>query len=148
MARQFIYQMDRLTKRLPNGKELLSNFRLSFYPGAKIGIIGHNGAGKSTILRIMCGEDTDFDGHTWLDPDAKVGYLPQEPRLDPNLNVRENIEKGLGDIQDLLNAYEAINDKFAEPDADFDALIDEQADLQDKIDAVDGWDLSRKTKQV
>jgi energy-dependent translational throttle protein EttA len=144
MARQYIYQMEHLTKRLPDGRELLSNFRLSFFPGAKIGIIGHNGAGKSTILKIMAGLDTEYDGHTWLDPDAKVGYLPQEPQLDPELNVRENIEKGLGKVQELLNAYEAINDRFAEPDADFDALIDEQAELQDQIDAIGGWDLSRK----
>ena len=91
MAQQYIYQMERLTKRLDDGRELLSNFWLSFYHGAKIGIIGHNGSGKSTILRIMAGVDKEYDGHTWIEPEAKIGYLRQEPVLDPHLNVRQNV---------------------------------------------------------
>ena len=124
----------------------MSNLWLSFYPGAKIGIIGANGAGKSTILKIMASVEKEFDGTTWLDPDAKIGYLPQEPQLDENLTVRENVELGLSHIKNLLTAYDAVNDKFADPDADFDALINEQAELQDKIDAANGWDLQRTTE--
>jgi sulfate-transporting ATPase len=146
MARQYIFQMQGLTKILPDGRELLSNLWLSFYPGAKIGIIGANGAGKSTILKIMAGIEKEFDGTTWLDPDAKIGYLPQEPQLDETLTVRENVELGLSHIKNLLTAYDAVNDKFADPDADFDALINEQAELQDKIDAANGWDLQRTTE--
>ena len=92
LSKQFIYQMHRLTKRLDSGRELLQSFNLSFFPGAKIGIIGHNGAGKSTILRIMAGIDQEYDGNTWIDPTATIGYLPQEPKLDPALDVRGNVE--------------------------------------------------------
>ena len=95
MARQYIYQMQGLTRRLGTGRELLSNIWLSFYPGAKIGIIGANGAGKSTLLRIMAGVDTDIEGTVWRDPDARVGYLRQEPQLDPALDVRGNVEQGV-----------------------------------------------------
>ena len=120
---------------------------LSFYPGAKIGIIGHNGAGKSTTLRIMAGIDTEFDGHVWLDPDAKVGYLRQEPELDPNLTVRQNVERGLAHLRELLDAYDQVNADFetvdyGDPDA-MDALLEKQANLQDAIDAADAWELDR-----
>ena len=147
VAKQYIYQMERLTKRTGDGRELLSNFWLSFYPGAKIGIIGHNGSGKSTILRIMAGIDTEFDGHVWLDPDAKVGYLRQEPELDPTLNVRQNVERGLAHLRALLDAYDQVNADFetvdyGDPDA-MDALLEKQANLQDAIDAADAWELDR-----
>ena len=146
MAQQFIYQMQGLTKHLDNGKELLSDFRLSFYPGAKIGIIGHNGAGKSTILRIMAEVDTEFDGHTWKDPDAKVGFLSQEPRLDSSLNVRENVELGLGELRTLLKEYDAVNAAFetVESDDEMDKLINRQAELIDALDAADAWEVDRK----
>ena len=144
MAQQYIFQMERLTKRLDDGRELLSNFWLSFYHGAKIGIIGHNGAGKSTILRIMAGIDSDYEGRAWLDPEAKVGFLPQEPQLDPNLNVRENVEQGLAHLKSLLTEYDQINEAFETIDyEEMDALLERQASVQDAIDASDAWDLDR-----
>jgi ATP-binding cassette ChvD family protein len=144
MAQQYIFQMERLTKRLDDGRELLNNFWLSFYPGAKIGIIGHNGAGKSTILRIMAGIDKDFEGRAWLDPEAKVGFLQQEPQLDPALNVRQNVEQGLANLRSLLNEYDKINEAFETIDfEEMDALLERQAAVQDAIDAADAWDLDR-----
>ena len=143
MAQQFIYQMQGLKKSAPDGKQILKGIWLSYFPGAKIGVVGPNGAGKSTLLRIMAGEDTDYDGETWIDPEATVGYLPQEPALDPSLTVRGNIELGLKEIKDLLVRFDAVNEAFADPDADFDALIAEQGELQDKIDAANGWELDR-----
>ena len=135
--------MNRLTKRLDNGKELLSDFRLSFYPGAKIGIIGANGAGKSTILKIMAGIDTEFDGHTWIDPNAKIGYLPQEPQLDPNKDVRGNVMDGVAEIKTLIDRYNQVMDMWADPDADYEKIGQEQAELEDKIAATDAWSLDR-----
>ena len=148
MAKQFIFQMNRLTKRLPDGRELLSNFGLSFYPGAKIGIIGANGAGKSTILKIMAGVDTDFEGHTWRDPSATVGYLQQEPKLDPSKTIRENVEEGLAELKNLLNEFDEVNERFAEvmTDDEMDALLNKQAELQDQLDAADAWELDRKVE--
>lgn len=143
MAQQFIYQMQGLKKFTPDGKEVLRGIWLSFFPGAKIGVVGPNGAGKSTLLRIMAGLDTEFQGETWIDPKAKIGYLPQEPRLDESLDVRGNIELGLKEVRDLMIEFDAVSAGFAEPDADFDALIARQAELQDQIDAVDGWNLDR-----
>ncbi|MCB9675741.1 MAG: energy-dependent translational throttle protein EttA [Alphaproteobacteria bacterium] len=145
MARQFIYQMQGLTKYLDNGKEVLKGISLSFYPDAKIGIIGHNGAGKSTLLRIMAGLDDEFQGRTWVDPSAKVGYLPQEPQLDETKTVRENIEAGLSEWRDLLQRFEEVSAKFAEEltDDQMEKVIEEQAALQDKIDAAGAWDIDR-----
>ncbi|MCA9570562.1 MAG: energy-dependent translational throttle protein EttA, partial [Myxococcales bacterium] len=145
MARQFIYQMQGLRKFLDNGKEVLKGISLSFYPDAKIGIIGHNGAGKSTLMRVMAGIDQDYQGHCWIDPDAKVGYLPQEPQLDETKTVRENIELGLGEWRALLDRFEAVSAKFAEElsDEEMDKVIEEQAVLQDKIDAAGAWDIDR-----
>lgn len=146
MAQQFIYSMKGLRKVTGDGREILKNIWLSFFPGAKIGVIGPNGAGKSTLLRIMAGLDTDVDGETWIDPNAKVGYLPQEPKLDPTLDVKGNIELGLGEIKVLMDRYEEINEAFADPDLDPDKmneLIEEQGELGEKIDAVNGWDLER-----
>jgi energy-dependent translational throttle protein EttA len=140
--------MQGLTKRLDTGRELLSNFWLSFYPGAKIGIIGQNGAGKSTILRIMAQMDKEYEGTTWLDPSAKVGFLTQEPKLDPSMDVRGNVEKGLAHLRALLDEYDAVNDKFAEPmsDDEMDQLFVRQGELQDAIDAAEGWELDRKVE--
>jgi ATP-binding cassette ChvD family protein len=148
MAKQFIFQMNNLTKRLPDGRELLSNFGLSFYPGAKIGIIGANGAGKSTILKIMAGVDTEFDGNTWKDPSATVGYLQQEPKLDPEKTIKENVEEGLSELRNLLKEFDAVNERFAEvmTDDEMDALLTKQANLQDAIDAADAWELDRKVE--
>ncbi len=135
--------MQGVDKILPDGRTILKPTHLSFFPDAKIGVIGHNGAGKSTVLRIMAGLDEATNGTTWLKSGARVGYLPQEPNLDPNLTVRENIEKGVGEIRDLLKRFEEVSEAFGDPDADFDKLCTEQAALQDKIDAANAWDLDR-----
>ncbi|MFT4625061.1 MAG: sulfate-transporting ATPase [Myxococcota bacterium] len=145
MARQYIFQMRDLRKVLGDGTEILKGIHLSFYPGAKIGVIGANGSGKSTLLRIMAGVDTDYLGHTWRDPDADVGYLEQEPKLDPALTVRQNIELGVHHLRDLMNRYEALNERFADEmsDADMDALLEEQGKLTDAIDAANAWEVDR-----
>jgi len=145
LAREFIYQMEGLRKMTPAGKTILDGIWLSFYPGAKIGVIGPNGAGKSTILRVMAGIDKEHDGETWIDPKAKVGFLPQEPQLDPELDVRGNIELGLAEVRQLLDRFDEVSARFGEElgDDEMNALIEEQGELQDKIDAVDGWELDR-----
>jgi sulfate-transporting ATPase len=145
VARQYIFQMRDLRKVLGDGTEILKGIHLSFYPGAKIGVIGANGSGKSTLLRIMAGVDTDYLGHTWRDPDADVGYLEQEPKLDPALTVRQNIELGVHHLRDLMNRYEALNERFADEmsDADMDALLEEQGKLTDAIDAANAWEVDR-----
>ncbi len=144
-AYQYVFVMQNLTKVFPNGKELFKGITLSFLPGAKIGVLGVNGAGKSTLLKIMAGVDKDFNGEAWAAEGVKVGYLEQEPQLDPNKNVMENIMDGLGETRDLLKRYEEVSMKFAEEmtDDEMNALIEEQAALQEKIDACDGWDLER-----
>ncbi|MBT3219223.1 MAG: energy-dependent translational throttle protein EttA [Proteobacteria bacterium] len=145
MARQFIYQMQGLRKILNNGDEVLKGIWLSFYPGAKIGVIGPNGSGKTSVIRVMAGVDKDFEGHTWIDPDAKVGYLAQEPHLDTNLTVKENIELGVHKQRQLLDRYEEVSELFADEmtDDEMEALINEQAEIQDQIDAGNLWDLDR-----
>ena len=146
MAYQYVYVMKGLSKVYPNGKKVLDNVWLSFYPGAKIGVLGPNGAGKSTLLRIMAGLDTEFGGEAWVADGARVGYLPQEPQLDPALTVEQNVTQGLGGTKDLLDRFETVSNKLGEvtdPD-EMQALIDEQAQLQERIDAVNGWDLSRQ----
>ncbi len=143
MANEFIYQMHQVQQILPSGRKILSPTSLSFFPDAKIGVIGHNGAGKSTVLKIMAGLIDPSSGQTWLNPSAKVGYLSQEPELDENLTVRQNIDLGLKDIRELVERYEAVNVAFGDPDADFDALCAEQAELQDKIEAANAWELDR-----
>ena len=140
---QYIYVMKDLCKTFPGGKEVLKHIWLSFFPGAKIGVIGPNGAGKSTLLKIMAGLDQDFNGEAWAADGVKVGYLPQEPQLDPTKNVMENVMDGVGEIRDLMKRYEEVNMKFADPDADMEALLEEQAELQEKIDACNGWELER-----
>ncbi len=130
-------------KRLPSGRVLLQPTWLSFFPDAKIGIIGHNGSGKSTLMRIMAGVDDDFGGQLIRQDGKTVGFLSQEPQLDESLTVRENIELGLAHIRQILVEYEQINEAFGDPDADFDALIAKQARLQDEIDATNAWELDR-----
>jgi energy-dependent translational throttle protein EttA len=143
MANEFIFQMIGAELILPAGRTLLHKTWLSFYPSAKIGVIGHNGSGKSTLLKMMCGLLEPSNGEAFIMPGKTVGYLAQEPELDLTKNVRENIEEGLGDIKKYLQRFEEVSEAFADPDADFDALCDEQADLQDKIDAANGWELGR-----
>jgi sulfate-transporting ATPase len=144
MANEFIFQMVGTEKVLPTGRRILQPTWLSFFPDAKIGVIGHNGAGKSTVLRLMAGVDDNFGGQVIFDANNRTrGFLPQEPTLDAKLTVRENIELALKPIRDLLHRFEAIAEAFSDPDADYDKLIDEQARLQDAIDAANGWDLDR-----
>ena len=140
---QYIYVMKDLCKAWPGGKEVLKHIWLSFYPGAKIGVLGVNGAGKSTLLKIMAGLDKDFTGEAWAADGVRVGYLEQEPKLDPNKTVMENVMDGVAEVRDLLKRYEEVNMKFADPDCDMDALLAEQAELQEKIDACNGWELER-----
>ena len=144
MAEEFVYVMKNLTKVYPPSHEVLKDITLAFLPGAKIGVLGYNGAGKSTILRIMAGIDTDYRGEAWIAKDKTVGMLAQEPNLDESKTVRENVEDGLGHIRDLLNRFNEVSNAMADPDADFDALLAEQADLQHEIDTVDGWNLDSR----
>ena len=142
---QYIYVMQNLSKVFPGGKELFKNISLSFFPGAKIGVLGVNGAGKSTLLKIMAGVDKEFNGEAWAAEGVKVGYLEQEPKLDPSKNVMENVMDGLGETVALLKRFEEVSMKFAEPmsDDEMNALIEEQTALQEKIDAANGWDIER-----
>ena len=143
MGTQYVYVMNGLTKSYGDGKKVLDNVTLSFFPGAKIGVLGPNGAGKSTILRIMAGVDKDFTGEAWAAEGARVGYLEQEPQLNPAKNVAENVMEGLADIKAKVDRYNAVAAAMAEPDADFEALTEEMGNLQEEIDAVDGWELDR-----
>ena len=144
-AVQYVFVMQNLTKVFPGGKELFKGITLSFLPGAKIGVLGVNGAGKSTLLKIMAGVDKDFNGEAWAADGIKVGYLEQEPKLDPNKNVMENIMDGLAETRDLLKRFEEVSMRFGEEltDEEMNNLINEQAELQEKIDACNGWDLER-----
>ena len=144
-AYQYVFVMQNLTKVFPGGKELFKGITLSFLPGAKIGVLGVNGAGKSTLLKIMAGVDKDFNGEAWAADGVKVGYLEQEPQLDPNKNVMENVMDGVGQTRALLQEFEEVSAKFAEPmsDEEMNTLIEKQAELQEKIDACNGWDLER-----
>ena len=146
MEKRFIYTMKSLSKVYPPSKEVLKNIWLQFYYGAKIGVIGVNGSGKSTLLRIMAGLDQDFHGEAGLGDGFTVGYLPQEPKLDENKTVRENVEDGVREIRDLLKRFEEVSNAFGEPDADYEKLGEEQGRLQDRIDAVNGWELDRTLK--
>jgi len=143
MADNFIFTMQDLRK-VKGGKEILKGIWLSFFPGAKIGVIGPNGAGKSTLLRIMAGLDHEFMGTAKPDPKVRVGFLQQEPQLDETLDVKGNVELGVKPITDLLKRFNEVSDAMGLPDADFDKLLAEQARLQDKIDAVSGWEIERK----
>lgn len=140
---QYIYVMNGLSKAYGNGKKVLDNVTLSFLPGAKIGVLGPNGAGKSTLLKIMAGIDKDYMGEAWSAEGARVGYLEQEPQLDASKTVQENVMDGLRGIKDMVDRYNEISAAMADPDADFDALMAEMGDLQEKIDAADGWELDR-----
>ncbi|HEX4491440.1 MAG TPA: energy-dependent translational throttle protein EttA [Acidimicrobiia bacterium] len=143
MAPQFIYTMHKLSRFYPPDREVLRGINISMYPGAKIGVLGSNGAGKSTLLRIMAGQDDGYSGEARLTPGFTVGYLPQEPELDPAKDVLGNVTDGVAELRDLLARFETVCTAMGEPDADFDKLIAEQGELQDKIDAANGWDLDR-----
>jgi len=145
MAKQYIYQIEGLVKK-HGPREVLKDIWLSFYPGAKIGVLGRNGSGKSTLLRIMAGVDKEFDGTAKLTGGFTVGYVPQEPILDPSTDVRGNIEQAVASTRELLTKYEEINAKFAEPmsDAAMEKLLAEQGRVQDKIDAENAWELDRQ----
>ena len=145
MADQYIYVMQGLRKIYPPNREVLKGIHLAFFPGAKIGVLGLNGAGKSTLLRIMAGEITEFDGEAWAAKDAKVGYLAQEPRLDPEKDVLGNVEEGVQEVRELLQRFDDINARFGEElsPEEMDKVMAEQAEVQDQIDALNAWDLDR-----
>ena len=139
-----IYQMQDLKKVVPPKREILKGIWLSFFWGAKIGVLGLNGAGKSTLLKIMAGLDNEFDGEAFAHKKARVGFLPQEPQLNPDKTVLENVMEGVGEVKDLLDRYNEISDRFADPDLDPDmmnTLLEKQGELQDKIEAAGGWEL-------
>jgi ATP-binding cassette ChvD family protein len=146
-AYQYIYVMKGLGKTYPGGRQVLKDIWLSFLPGAKIGVLGLNGAGKSTLLRVMAGLETEFAGEAWAAEGARVGFLPQEPALDPDKDVVGNVLEGLAETRALVERFEAVSARFAEVDPDgMDALIAEQAELQERIDAADAWDLDRRVE--
>ena len=147
-SHQYVYVMHRLSKAWPGGKEVLKNISLSFLPGAKIGVLGLNGAGKSTLLKIMAGLDTEFNGEAWAADGIKVGYLAQEPELDASMDVAGNVLSGLGEAKELMDRFNEVSARFAEEltDDEMDEVIAEQTELQEKIDAIDGWDLERKAE--
>ena len=142
---QYVYTMQGVTKVVPPQRTILQNINLSFFPGAKIGVLGLNGSGKSSLLRIMAGQDTDIDGEARAQKDIRVGYLPQEPALDDDLDVRGNVELGVAEIMSILKEYNDISERFAEPmdDDEMTKLLERQGDLATQIDAVDGWEIDR-----
>jgi ATPase subunit of ABC transporter with duplicated ATPase domains len=143
---QYIYTMNGVGKVVPPQTEILKNISLNFFPGAKIGVLGYNGAGKSTLLRIMAGVDTDYVGEARPQTGIKIGYLAQEPELDDSLDVRGNVELGVAETKALLDQFNQVNMKFAEPmsDDEMNDLLAQQAELQEKIEAAGAWDLDRK----
>src|SRR5688500_18723523 len=143
MAPQFIYSMRDLRRFHPPDREVLKGINISMYPAAKIGVIGANGSGKSSLLRIMAGEDDGYTGEARLTPGFTVGFLPQEPQLDPTRDVLGNVASGMGETKALIDRYNEVCEAMGDPDADFDKLLAEQAELQDRIDAAGAWDLDR-----
>ena len=145
-AWQYVYVMKDLTKSYPGGREVFKGITLSFLPDAKIGVLGPNGAGKSTLMRIMAGMDKEFGGEAWAAEGARVGYLPQEPHLDPTKTVGENVALAFAELAGHLHRYHQISEKFMEPmeEDEMNALLAEQAELQEKIEAADGWELERR----
>jgi len=144
MPAQFIYTMRDLRRFYPPDREVLRGISISMFPGAKIGVLGSNGSGKSSLLRIMAGEDDGYQGEARLTPGVTVGHLPQEPHLDPALDVAGNVALGVGEVKAVLDRYNEVCDAMGEPDADLDKLLDEQGDLATRLDAADAWDLDRK----
>ena len=144
MAAQYSFVMKGLTKAFPGQKPILNNIHLQFYQDAKIGIVGPNGSGKSTLMKIMAGRDKEFTGEAWPGEGVTVGYLEQEPQLDPTKTVKENVMDGVRPVADMLERFNAISAQMADPGDDFDALMAEMGELQEKIDAVDGWTLDNQ----
>jgi ATP-binding cassette ChvD family protein len=144
MAAQYSFVMKGLTKAFPGQKPILNGIHLQFYPDAKIGIVGPNGSGKSTLMKIMAGKDKEFTGEAWPGEGIRVGYLEQEPQLDPSKTVKENVMDGVRATADMLERFNAISAQMADPGDDFDALMAEMGELQEKIDAVDGWTLDNQ----
>ncbi len=147
---QYVYTMNQVAKIVPPKRAILRDISLSFFPGAKIGVLGLNGAGKSTLLKIMGGIDTDFEGEARPQPDIRIGYLAQEPQLDDRKSVRQIVEEGVIETMNLINRFNEISEKFAEPmtDDEMTALLEEQGNLQDQIDSSDGWELDRKLERA
>jgi len=147
---QYIYVMKQLSKTFQGGRELMKDISLSFLPGAKIGVLGANGAGKSTLLKIMAGIETEYNGEAWAAEGARVGFLPQEPELDPSKDVAGNAMEGVGEIKDLIDRFNDVSAKFAEPmdDDEMNALLEEQGSLQEQIDAVNGWEIERTVEMA
>ena len=147
---QYVYVMNRLSKAYPGGKQVLKDITLSFFPGAKIAIIGENGSGKSTLMKIMAGLDTEFTGEAWPAKDIKVGYLPQEPELDSSKNVLDNVMEAMAEINALLKEFEDVSMKFAEEmtDDEMNATMERQGELQEKIDALDAWDVESRPRRA
>ena len=143
---QYIYTMNRVAKMVPPKRFIIRDISLSFFPGAKIGVLGLNGSGKSSLLRIMAGIDKEFDGEARPQPGIKIGFLPQEPALNESKDVRGNVEEGVGEVKTLLDRFNEISDKFAEPmdEDEMSTLLEEQGKLQDAIDSAGGWELDRK----
>ena len=146
MAHEFIYTCHKLARFYPPDRTVLENISLSFYPGAKIGVIGSNGSGKSSLLRIMAGLDDGYSGTARLTPGFSVGLLEQEPQLDPTKNVLENVMDGVAPVQALIDRYNEVMAKWADPDADYEKIGAEQATLEDKIAAADAWSLERNVE--
>ncbi|MFZ0550255.1 MAG: ATP-binding cassette domain-containing protein, partial [Steroidobacteraceae bacterium] len=143
---QYIFTMQGVGKVVPPKRVILRDISLSFFPGAKIGVLGLNGAGKSTILKIMAGIDKEIDGEARPQSGIRVGYLPQEPQLDPSSDVRSTVQEGVGETFKLVEEFNRVSDRFAEPleDEEMNALLERQAKLQDAIDTAGGWELERK----
>ena len=147
---QYIYTMNRVSKTVPPNKEIIKDISISFFPGAKIGVLGLNGSGKSTVLRIMAGIDQEFNGESRPQPGIKIGYLSQEPELDETKTVKENVELGMADVKSLLTEFDDISMKFGEDmtDVEMNNLLARQAELQDKIEAANGWELDRTLERA
>ena len=148
MSVQYVYTIQQLKKVYPGGKEVLKNINLSFLPGAKIGVLGINGSGKSSLMKIIAGIDKEFSGEAWPAEGFSIGYLPQEPILNEEYNVVENVMSGLGEAKQLVDEFNTVSAKFSEvvTDEEMNELINKQAELQEKIDALDAWDLERKAE--
>ena len=147
-AYQYVYVMKDVTKAFPGGREVFKGITLSFLPGVKIGVLGVNGAGKSTLLKIMAGIEKEYGGEAWAADGIRVGYLEQEPKLEEDLTVGENVELAFADLKKAMNRFNAISEEFGEPmdDDRMNELLAEQAELQEKIDAEDGWELDRRVE--
>ncbi|HQO48724.1 MAG TPA: ATP-binding cassette domain-containing protein, partial [Paludibacteraceae bacterium] len=146
--KKIIFSMVNVSKTFPPQKQVLKNIYLSFFYGAKIGIIGLNGSGKSTLMKIIAGVDTSYDGEVVFSPGYSVGYLEQEPKFDETKTVKEVVQEGVAETVELLAEFERINAAFAEPDADFDKLLERQAEVQDKLDSLDAWNLDNKLERA